>query len=79
LRQFLQIGLDEPTPDHVTISTHAPEIDEGTQQAARMQLEVAPSLPQAHCHLNVNRIVKQIAARTHPYIAQGALTLSHSS
>ena len=32
LRQFLQIGLDEATPDHVTISRTRRLIDEGTHQ-----------------------------------------------
>lgn len=32
LRQFLQIGLDEPTPDHVTISRTRRLIDEATHQ-----------------------------------------------
>src|SRR6266446_5757622 len=32
LREFLQIGLDEPTPDHVTISRTRRLIDEATHQ-----------------------------------------------
>jgi len=32
LRQFLQIGLDEPTPDHVTISRTRRLMDEATHQ-----------------------------------------------
>jgi transposase len=32
LRQFLQIGLDEPTPDHVTISRSRRLMDEATHQ-----------------------------------------------
>ena len=35
LREFLQIGLDERTPDHVTISRTRRLMDEGTHQEVR--------------------------------------------
>jgi|SRR5579863_256321 len=36
LKQFLQIGLDEPTPDHVTISRTRRLMDEATHQDGPM-------------------------------------------
>src|SRR3989441_8135102 len=48
LRQFLQIGLDERTPDHVTISRTRRLMDEATHQEV---FECGCSGPYDHLHL----------------------------
>jgi hypothetical protein len=45
LRQFLAIGLDEQTPDHVTISRTLACHKAGEGFALRVQTQAAPALP----------------------------------
>jgi transposase len=72
LRQFLQIGLDEPTPDHVTISRTRRLIDEGThqqvfgwvlQQLARGSLIKGKTIGIDSTTLEANAAMKSIVRR----------------
>lgn len=72
LRQFLQIGLDEPTPDHVTISRTRRLIDEAThpqvfgwvlQQLARGGLIKGKTIGIDSTTLEANAAMKSIVRR----------------